>query len=71
MSSQKQAHAEANSRLMTLFKADQKSMLAFRSLSDVNGRAKTSHGAGGADSDDGAHGFRSDAAQRSDLIARR
>jgi AhpD family alkylhydroperoxidase len=35
MSAQKQSLAEANSRLMALFKADQKSMLAFRSLSDA------------------------------------
>lgn len=35
MSSQKQKLAEANTRLMGLFKADQKSMMAFKSLSDA------------------------------------
>lgn len=35
MNTQKQKLAEANARLMGLFKADQKSMLAFKSLSDA------------------------------------
>lgn len=35
MSSQKEKLSDANSRLMSLFKADQKSMLAFKSLSDT------------------------------------
>jgi AhpD family alkylhydroperoxidase len=35
MSAQKQGLAEANTRLMTLFKADQKSMQAFQSLSQA------------------------------------
>ena len=34
MSTSKQKLADANGRLMALFKADQKSMLAFKSLSD-------------------------------------
>lgn len=34
MSTAKQKLAEANGRLMNLFKADQKTMLAFKSLSD-------------------------------------
>jgi AhpD family alkylhydroperoxidase len=44
MSSHKQKLAEANSRLMGLFKADQKSMMAFKSLSDTavrEGRVST------------------------------
>ena len=35
MSTHKQKLADANKRLMGLFKADQKSMLAFKSLSDA------------------------------------
>lgn len=35
MSSHKQKLEDANSRLMGLFKADQKSMMAFKSLSDT------------------------------------